>query len=67
MRFSSLGNTRSIAAGRISYVFGFQGPTMQLDTTLFFVFASCSFGLSEPAQRRIQFGFSRRREPHVVS
>jgi len=31
--FSSLGNTRSIAAGRISYVFGFQGPTMQLDTT----------------------------------
>jgi acyl transferase domain-containing protein/NADPH:quinone reductase-like Zn-dependent oxidoreductase/SAM-dependent methyltransferase len=31
--FSSLGNTRSIAAGRIAYVFGFQGPTMQLDTT----------------------------------
>ena len=30
---SSLGNTRSIAAGRIAYVFGFQGPTMQLDTT----------------------------------
>ncbi|NEP60043.1 MAG: acyltransferase domain-containing protein, partial [Symploca sp. SIO2G7] len=30
--FSSLGNTRSIAAGRIAYVFGFQGPTMQLDT-----------------------------------
>ncbi|MBE9060856.1 type I polyketide synthase [cf. Phormidesmis sp. LEGE 11477] len=31
--FSSLGNTRSIAAGRISYTFGFQGPTLQLDTT----------------------------------
>ena len=31
--FSSLGNTRSIAAGRLAYVFGFQGPTMQLDTT----------------------------------
>ncbi|WP_299486085.1 type I polyketide synthase [Acaryochloris sp. IP29b_bin.137] len=31
--FSSLGNTRSVAAGRIAYVFGFQGPTMQLDTT----------------------------------
>ncbi|MEM7061638.1 MAG: SDR family NAD(P)-dependent oxidoreductase [Cyanobacteria bacterium P01_B01_bin.77] len=31
--FSSLGNTRSIAAGRIAYIFGFQGPTMQLDTT----------------------------------
>ncbi|MEM9002217.1 MAG: type I polyketide synthase, partial [Cyanobacteria bacterium P01_F01_bin.86] len=31
--FSSLGNTRSIAAGRIAYAFGFQGPTMQLDTT----------------------------------
>jgi len=30
---SSLGNTRSIAAGRIAYVFGLQGPTMQLDTT----------------------------------
>ncbi|MEO1297583.1 MAG: beta-ketoacyl synthase N-terminal-like domain-containing protein, partial [Cyanobacteria bacterium J06636_16] len=30
---SSLGNTRSIAAGRVSYTFGFQGPTMQLDTT----------------------------------
>ena len=31
--FSSLGNIRSIAAGRLSYTFGFQGPTMQLDTT----------------------------------
>ncbi|MEO1635920.1 MAG: type I polyketide synthase, partial [Cyanobacteria bacterium J06631_9] len=31
--FSSLGNTRSIAAGRVAYTFGFQGPTMQLDTT----------------------------------
>ncbi|MEO0987319.1 MAG: type I polyketide synthase, partial [Cyanobacteria bacterium J06639_14] len=31
--YSSLGNTRSIAAGRLSYTFGFQGPTMQLDTT----------------------------------
>ncbi|MEM8603493.1 MAG: polyketide synthase, partial [Cyanobacteria bacterium P01_H01_bin.121] len=30
---SSLGNTRSIAAGRLSYVFGFQGPSIQLDTT----------------------------------
>ena len=30
---SSLGNTRSLAAGRVSYVFGFQGPTMQLDTS----------------------------------
>ena len=29
---SSLGNTRSMAAGRIAYVFGLQGPTMQLDT-----------------------------------
>ncbi len=31
--YSSLGNTRSIAAGRIAYVFGLQGPTLQLDTT----------------------------------
>ncbi|ERT06737.1 beta-ketoacyl synthase, C-terminal domain protein, partial [Lyngbya aestuarii BL J] len=31
--FSSLGNTRSIAAGRISYVLGLNGPTLQLDTT----------------------------------
>ena len=30
---SSLGNTRSMAAGRLAYTFGFQGPTMQLDTT----------------------------------
>ncbi|MDB9527376.1 SDR family NAD(P)-dependent oxidoreductase [Oscillatoria sp. CS-180] len=30
---SSLGNTRSIAAGRLAYTFGFHGPTMQLDTT----------------------------------
>ncbi|WP_228059913.1 type I polyketide synthase, partial [Plectonema radiosum] len=31
--YSSLGNTRSIAVGRLSYAFGLQGPTMQLDTT----------------------------------
>jgi acyl transferase domain-containing protein/NADPH:quinone reductase-like Zn-dependent oxidoreductase/SAM-dependent methyltransferase/acyl carrier protein len=31
--YSSLGNTRSIAAGRLAYVFGLQGPTLQLDTT----------------------------------
>jgi acyl transferase domain-containing protein/acyl carrier protein len=31
--FSSLGNTRSIAVGRVSYVLGLQGPTLQLDTT----------------------------------
>jgi acyl transferase domain-containing protein/NAD(P)-dependent dehydrogenase (short-subunit alcohol dehydrogenase family)/acyl carrier protein len=31
--FGSLGNTRSIAAGRIAYSFGLQGTTMQLDTT----------------------------------
>ncbi|MEM9212769.1 MAG: SDR family NAD(P)-dependent oxidoreductase [Cyanobacteria bacterium P01_F01_bin.150] len=31
--FSSLGNTRSIAVGRLSYVLGLQGPTLQLDTT----------------------------------
>lgn len=31
--YSSLGNTRSIAVGRLSYALGLQGPTMQLDTT----------------------------------
>ncbi|MCG8312770.1 MAG: SDR family NAD(P)-dependent oxidoreductase [Pseudomonadales bacterium] len=30
---AALGNNRSIAAGRIAYTFGFQGPTIQLDTT----------------------------------
>lgn len=31
--YSSLGNTRSIAVGRIAYVLGLQGPVIQLDTT----------------------------------
>ncbi|MEO8180781.1 MAG: type I polyketide synthase [Deltaproteobacteria bacterium] len=30
--YSALGNTRSVAAGRISYVFDLRGPTVQLDT-----------------------------------
>lgn len=30
--YSSLGAARSIAVGRVSYFFGFQGPTIQLDT-----------------------------------
>ena len=31
--YTLLGNSQSIAAGRLSYVLGLQGPTMQLDTT----------------------------------
>ncbi|MEM7345586.1 MAG: type I polyketide synthase, partial [Chloroflexota bacterium] len=31
--YSSLGNIRSIAAGRIAYTLGLQGPTLQLDTS----------------------------------
>lgn len=31
--YTSLGNTKSIAAGRLSYVFGFQGPNLALDTS----------------------------------
>lgn len=31
--YSSLGNTRSIAAGRLSYVLGLQGPSLFLDTS----------------------------------
>lgn len=30
--YNSLGGARSIAVGRLSYQFGFQGPTVQLDT-----------------------------------
>ncbi|MBW4673438.1 MAG: type I polyketide synthase [Desmonostoc geniculatum HA4340-LM1] len=30
--YNSLGVSRAIAVGRLSYVFGLQGPTMQLDT-----------------------------------
>jgi acyl transferase domain-containing protein len=31
--YNSLGNFRSLAAGRLSYFLGLQGPSMQLDTT----------------------------------
>ncbi|AOX02678.1 hypothetical protein BJP34_27445 [Moorena producens PAL-8-15-08-1] len=31
--YSSLGNTRSIAAGRLAYIFGFNGPSFFLDTS----------------------------------
>jgi acyl transferase domain-containing protein len=31
--YSGLGNARSIAAGRIAYVLGWQGPVLQLDTS----------------------------------
>ncbi|MCB0165298.1 MAG: amino acid adenylation domain-containing protein [Anaerolineae bacterium] len=30
--YNSLGNAHSVAAGRLSYVLGLQGPTMQVDT-----------------------------------
>ena len=31
--YSALGSCRSVAAGRVAYVFGLQGPVMQLDTS----------------------------------
>jgi phthiocerol/phenolphthiocerol synthesis type-I polyketide synthase E len=31
--YTSLGNTKSVAAGRLSYSFGFQGPNLALDTS----------------------------------
>jgi acyl transferase domain-containing protein/thioesterase domain-containing protein/acyl carrier protein len=31
--FNSLGNSKSIAVGRLSYTFGFQGPALSLDTS----------------------------------
>jgi epothilone polyketide synthase D len=31
--YTALGNARSVAAGRISYVLGLHGPTLQLDTS----------------------------------
>jgi acyl transferase domain-containing protein/thioesterase domain-containing protein len=31
--YTSIGNAKSIAAGRLSYVFGFQGPNVSLDTS----------------------------------
>lgn len=31
--YSSLGNSRSIAVGRLGYILGIQGPAMQLDTS----------------------------------
>ncbi|MDF5720952.1 MAG: amino acid adenylation domain-containing protein [Rhizonema sp. PD37] len=31
--YTLLGNSQSIAVGRLSYILGLQGPTMQLDTT----------------------------------
>ncbi len=31
--YACLGNAQSIAAGRVSYLFGFHGPTMTLDTS----------------------------------
>lgn len=31
--FTSLGNSKSVAVGRISHIFGFQGPALSLDTS----------------------------------
>ncbi len=31
--FSSLGNSKSVGVGRLSYIFGFQGPALGLDTS----------------------------------
>ncbi len=43
--YGSLGNSKSISAGRISYSFGFQGPSLSLDTScsssLFAVHLAC--------------------------
>ncbi|MEF7613129.1 SDR family NAD(P)-dependent oxidoreductase [Aquincola sp. MAHUQ-54] len=56
----ALGTHRAIAAGRVAYVFGLQGPTLQLDTTcsssLLAVHLACQALRSREAERMIAGG-----------
>ena len=64
--YSGTGSSLSVAAGRLSYVLGLNGPCMALDG-LFVVVAGRASGLPEPAPGRVLDGPGRRRQPDARS
>ena len=61
--YSGTGSAVSVAAGRLSYVLGLQGPSMAVDTACSSSLVAAAPGLPEPARRRVRPGAGRRRQP----
>ena len=64
--YTSLGTSRSVSAGRISYLLGFNGPALQVDTSCSSSLVALHRAAPEPAHRRKRHRHRGGCQPHPL-